>query len=199
MLDLQVRLRTVGFWPWIGLVLWACAARLGEAADVFRPFGIFLTLHGVWFGGTILLASLVLAGSTQPRAPYIRFSEYAAGTLVVLVGLAQALLCLTMDLVVPADPEFGSYLTSFWTFVVVWLPSAVAWSPASPTAALAARAVPWMAFACSACMAVPAWREVPWRSISASALATVTVLCFRVSARSWTPYLAGTRPAGVQA
>ena len=198
LLDLKVRFRTVGIWPWLALGTWGLVARLQDPADVFRPFGIYVCLQAVWFGATILLASLILAAPRSSHEFDIRHSVFTSVLVLAIVALAQAALGFTLDVLIPAELEPARYLASCWTFVVVWLPAVAAWSNAGRVSAKWARAVQWSALGVSVCLAVPASRDVPWRPISASLLATAAVLGFRVSPRTPTPYQAGTRPAGVQ-
>jgi hypothetical protein len=198
MLDLKVRFRAIGVWPWLVLVLWGILARVGEPADVFRPFGILLSLHGIWFGAIILLCALLLAGQPPLTGSCIRRSVYMAIGLVGLVGVVQSMFAFLLDLVFPARIEPAVYLESLWTFVVVWLPTAVAWCSQERSARPADRALPWVALAVSVLLAIPAWRVAPWRSIAASALAVSGVVVFRVSASIRSSYQAGSRPMGIQ-
>lgn len=194
----MVRFRTVGIVPWLALAIWGLVARLQDPADVFRPFGIYVCQQAIWFGATILLASLTLAAPRPHQRSIIRYTVIASMLGLGVVALAQAALAFTLDVFLPAELEPARYLDSCWTFVIVWLPAVAAWSTAGRVATRWTRAVQWSALGVSVCLAVPAWREVPWRPIAASLLATVAVLGFGVSPRTPTPYQAGSRPAGVQ-
>ncbi len=86
-LELKLRLRQVGLWPWLVLVGWAAIAAAQEPR-VMRGFGVVLTWQGVWAGGLVLLLVLAVSGPRRPesgitgsggaghhRSPNMRLSE----------------------------------------------------------------------------------------------------------------------------
>lgn len=66
-LELQLRLRQVGLWPWLVLVGWAAVAAAQEPR-VMRGFGVVLTWQGVWAGGLVLLLVLAVSGPRRPAS-----------------------------------------------------------------------------------------------------------------------------------
>lgn len=105
-LEVLLRLRGFGFWPWFMLSAW-CLFAAGQEPIVLRDFGIHIGAHGAWSGATILLLALAASGresvDTGSYGLVLRNSVTSlvvvAVLLAVVVGAAQAALAMAAGLV----------------------------------------------------------------------------------------------------
>ena len=112
-LALRVRLRRLGWWPWIGLLLWSLWSA-GQEPRLLRSFGIYLQQQATWSGAIVVLAALVCLG--PPRrdlAPELRSDAYkvlVAIGLVAAVAVVQAWFSWAADLATGAAPPMSNLL-----------------------------------------------------------------------------------------
>lgn len=132
-LALRVRTRSVGGWPWLGLVAWALVARAQEP-QLLRSFGVDIAEMAIWSGGTVVLFSLLSVAAANPASRIqLRRAVTEAAILVLAVALIQACLTGLMELIFARSIRLGTLANSAWTFLLVWLAPATAWIPPART------------------------------------------------------------------
>lgn len=185
-LDLVIRMRNVGLWPWLVLAAWGLLARAQEPV-MLRNFGIAIAPMAMWSGAAILLGAMALAGP-RPPSPLLRHSAITAIALVLWVGLAQAAMSLVLDLVFFGPRSLGYAADSAVRFGLVWLPPVLAFVASPPTGGLAVRIVQGVPVLAALWMAAPIWRHglAAGAAISGLACAGCLLACRAVSATSGT-------------
>ena len=144
-LGIVVRLRRLGWWPWLVFVAWVLFAR-GQEPLLLRGFGIHLCWQGAWSGAIILLLALVGLGPPEEvrnvglRSTVTRMVEVSGATL--FVALAHAFLTGLVEAVLGGVVPLAQALTQAAGFTLVWLPAAIATTlVSSPRLPVAARIV----------------------------------------------------------
>ncbi len=121
-LELCLRLRTVGWWPVLLLLLWSLAAYAQEP-QMLRTFRIELGAQAVW-----LAAALLLPGYFTVERMYgpDRAGVKAATNLIllVLVGLGQASLAVVTEVGLRGSATPITGLRSAVAFLLAWAPLA---------------------------------------------------------------------------
>ena len=125
-LDIVVRLRRLGWWPWMLLIAWAFVAIYQEPA-LLRSFGTELCAQATWSGAVVVLLCLALLGEPHPH-PSMRHSVYAAILLTSFVGLAQAMVALLADAALGWGHSWSEAARSWMLFVMVWTPACLGYT-----------------------------------------------------------------------
>lgn len=127
LLNLKVRLRNLGAWPWLGLAAWALLAR-GQEPTVFRGFGVELANEAIWSGGAVvLLCALAVDIRQYHTEARFRCTAIEAAGSVLLLAFLQGLLGVAVELAFAQNARLSATLVSVSRFVLVWLPVAVLW------------------------------------------------------------------------
>lgn len=155
-LDLAIRLRTIGLWPWLVFVGWGLVARAQEPT-MLRSFGIEIAGMALWSGAAILLLALALV-EPGPRPPRLLRDVITSSALVALLGLAQAVLAAVLDAAFLGVPRLTDGLRSSCRFGFVWLPAVIPLVSAVPGAGPATRLAQFVPAVVSLCVAGPIWR-----------------------------------------
>lgn len=114
-----IRLRVVGWFPWLCLLLWLVAAAVGEPR-VLRSFGIHLPAQAMWVGFAILLVVLL----TAARVPRGGSQVFANWILVVLLSGAQAGVGLLFESKLAGDVAMGPLAARAGLFALSMFPLA---------------------------------------------------------------------------
>lgn len=156
-LDLRIRLRNVGLWPWLVFVAWALLARAQEPT-MLRRFGIHIANTATWSGAAVVLAALTLA-SPPTRNIAIRHSVIVSVLLAWGVGLAQAAAALLLELVFSGEVLVEGSVRSAARFGFAWLPAVFLLVVIPPRSGLAATACQATTFVLCLWLAAPIWRH----------------------------------------
>jgi len=122
-IDLLVRLRQLGWWPWALLGLWAFAS-IGQEPRLLRSFGTSLGWQATWSGAAVVLAALMFLGARVP-APYLLLTVITALILTGAVGLIQAVVAFLVDLLCGGGAPWSEAGRSLLCFVLVWTPASL--------------------------------------------------------------------------
>lgn len=167
-LELLLRFRSVGPWPWIALLAWGGIARAQEPV-MLRNHSIHLTCHSLWFGATILLACLAVQSPRRsPSRSNIRTTVSVAGALTLVVALAQATLGILLDLAFPGPLDIAVYGQSFALFLAAWFPLALVWSVPVAGSCAAGLLVQGITTLATLLIAVPLWRLGGWAFVASA-------------------------------
>lgn len=127
-LELVVRLRRLGWWPWIVLMLWALFAGAQEPR-LLRSFGVNICWQATWSGATILLLAGSTLGPERGGASTLRRSGtqwVAALGLTALVAALQASVAWLIDWLTGNAVPLTMWSSSAVGFFLAWTPAAIA-------------------------------------------------------------------------
>lgn len=153
-LTVQLRLRALGWVPWLLLLGWALLAAAQEPR-LLRGFGIRLTDQAAWAGGMVMAVLLFTADRYSLRRP---MSFSANLVLTALVASAQAALPIGMDVCFGYAPDLTGGIRSALCFAFACSPLAIALSgPADVTQTVVRIMIMVAAVTCSAAASASFW------------------------------------------
>jgi hypothetical protein len=191
-LNLLIRLRTVGLWPWLVFGGWSLLARAQEPT-LFRQFGINIAQTAIWSGSAILFLALALAG--PPVYSLLRHAVILSAALVAGVGGIQAAVSLLLDFIFAATASPAAAARSAAIFCFVWLPAAVALVRAPGGRSWAACSLQVGVTLVSLLLAGPIWRLDLATGAAIAALASLGSLLATLSVAASAPGWARSQPA----
>jgi len=128
-LHVAIRLRRLGWWPWLVLLGWIALAASQEP-QLLRAFGIRLSWQGGWSGAAILLVALAAQGAAGNSSSSVLRQSVITGVVGFLLGLlvavAQAGLAWLADALVGVPTPLLDAASSAAGFALAWSPTAVA-------------------------------------------------------------------------
>jgi len=125
-LDIVLRMRRLGWWPWMLWIAWALVA-ICQEPPMLRAFGAELCAQATWSGAVVVLTCLALLGEPGPKSR-IRHGVCIAVLLTSFVGLVQATVSLLADEMLGWGHSWSEAGRSWMLFVLVWTPASLAYA-----------------------------------------------------------------------
>lgn len=177
-LDLLIRVRTVGAWPWIVYLCIGLLSR-GQEPTILRSDSIFLCHQSLWVATWFLLAlHLLSVGGTRGNRPGL--SLLLALVLTSLLGAVQCLVTFILDLALPGPVEPSLAIDAGMRFLLPGIPVALLCMKRIQQQSMSELIIRSTAFLVMIGLALASWRLPTHQILTASfvlAMAAMMLTC----------------------